>query len=302
MKTVVPNYYKKFHCIAEKCQHSCCIGWEIDIDSASLERYNKLEGDFGKRVRSAICHHGVPHFELGEGERCPFLNGSGLCDMIVELGKQSLCNICADHPRFRNFFERCTEMGIGICCEEACRVVLEETEKFQLDGFCLENYTPAEQKRVLLRQKLVDVAETPNTPLSQRHNKMLQLLHCSMPQKSLANWCKFYLTLERLDDNWTQILQHGVASLQKQPLACPSTNQLPLQQLTIYFLFRHFFTATTAKQQRKALCFAILSANMVANLHALPQNNLPLWEIARMYSAEIEYSTQNVARIFAQFR
>ena len=105
MKTVVPNYYKKFHCIAEKCQHSCCIGWEIDIDSASLERYNKLEGDFGKRVRSAICHHGVPHFELGEGERCPFLNDSGLCDMIVELGEQSLCNICADHPRFRNFFE-----------------------------------------------------------------------------------------------------------------------------------------------------------------------------------------------------
>ena len=32
MKIIAPNYYPAFRCIADKCRHSCCIGWEIDID------------------------------------------------------------------------------------------------------------------------------------------------------------------------------------------------------------------------------------------------------------------------------
>ena len=39
MKEVFPNYYKKFKCIADKCKHNCCIGWEIDIDNDTLEFY-----------------------------------------------------------------------------------------------------------------------------------------------------------------------------------------------------------------------------------------------------------------------
>ena len=33
----VPNYYDKFKCIADRCKHSCCIGWEIDIDDDTME-------------------------------------------------------------------------------------------------------------------------------------------------------------------------------------------------------------------------------------------------------------------------
>ena len=43
MKLYAPSYYKKFKCIADKCEHSCCIGWEIDIDEETLEKYEKLE-------------------------------------------------------------------------------------------------------------------------------------------------------------------------------------------------------------------------------------------------------------------
>ena len=32
MQIIVPDYYKEFSCIADHCRHSCCIGWEIDID------------------------------------------------------------------------------------------------------------------------------------------------------------------------------------------------------------------------------------------------------------------------------
>ena len=86
MKLVAPDYYKEFVCIADRCNHSCCIGWEIDIDEESLERFETLEGDYGPVLRSRIDYEGeVPHFRLGEGERCPFLQENGLCEMILTI-------------------------------------------------------------------------------------------------------------------------------------------------------------------------------------------------------------------------
>ena len=38
MKLYAPEYYKQFQCIADKCTHSCCIGWEIDIDEITDEK------------------------------------------------------------------------------------------------------------------------------------------------------------------------------------------------------------------------------------------------------------------------
>ena len=29
---IVPVYYEKFHCLADHCRRSCCIGWELDLD------------------------------------------------------------------------------------------------------------------------------------------------------------------------------------------------------------------------------------------------------------------------------
>ena len=37
MKIIVPDYYKDFKCLAGDCKHSCCIGWEVDIDADTLE-------------------------------------------------------------------------------------------------------------------------------------------------------------------------------------------------------------------------------------------------------------------------
>ena len=32
MLNTVPDYYKKFSCIADKCPDTCCAGWEIVVD------------------------------------------------------------------------------------------------------------------------------------------------------------------------------------------------------------------------------------------------------------------------------
>ena len=38
-RIVMPDYSEGFRCIAGKCRHSCCIGWEIDIDEKTYEKY-----------------------------------------------------------------------------------------------------------------------------------------------------------------------------------------------------------------------------------------------------------------------
>ena len=45
MKLYAPAYYKEFACIADRCKHSCCIGWEIDVDDDARELYDTLDGD-----------------------------------------------------------------------------------------------------------------------------------------------------------------------------------------------------------------------------------------------------------------
>ena len=104
MLFVVPDFYDDFQCIAGQCRHSCCIGWEIDIDEYSFAYYSGIEGELGQELREKTSAEPTPHFVLDEGERCPFLNESGLWRLILSLGEDSLCDICREHPRFYNEF------------------------------------------------------------------------------------------------------------------------------------------------------------------------------------------------------
>ena len=124
----IPDFYDSFHCIAGKCTDTCCVGWEIDIDENSLKRYATAKGEFGDRLRQNIEEG---HFKLCEGDRCPFLRQDGLCDMICHLGESSLCDICREHPRFVEVYGDIMEKGIGLCCEEAVRLLLNTHETAQ---------------------------------------------------------------------------------------------------------------------------------------------------------------------------
>ena len=130
-----PAYYKKFKCIASDCSDNCCIGWEIDIDRISRARYERVSGSFGDRLREGMTESpdGSCSFCLSEGRRCVFLNKDNLCDIIIELGEDALCQICRDHPRYFEWFDDGTkEGGMGLCCEEAARIILTNEEPFSV--------------------------------------------------------------------------------------------------------------------------------------------------------------------------
>lgn len=135
MKLYAPSYYPSFRCIAGACTHTCCQGWEVDIDEDSLKRFSTYP--------EITCHiitvdaagdtpDEAPHFRLLEDERCPFLNEDGLCRMILDHGEDMLCQICTDHPRFRSYWADRIETGLGMVCEEAARLILSQKEPMSL--------------------------------------------------------------------------------------------------------------------------------------------------------------------------
>lgn len=133
MKTYAPAYYKEFHCTADRCRHTCCAGWDVDIDEESLGKYKAMTGEFAGRLKKCIDFGKDPHFILTPEERCPLLNENNLCELILHEGEEALCQICRDHPRFRNYWTDRIEVGLGMACEEAARLILSQKEPFRLE-------------------------------------------------------------------------------------------------------------------------------------------------------------------------
>ena len=48
--------------------------------------------------------------------------------IFINLGEDRLCDICREHPRFYNWFGDYTEVGLGLCCEEAERLLFSDSK------------------------------------------------------------------------------------------------------------------------------------------------------------------------------
>ncbi len=289
MKICVPDYYNAFACIAADCKHNCCIGWEIDIDKDTYAYYKSVPGAFGARLNSSICAGETPHFALGENERCPFLNKSGLCDIITELGEDKLCQICSDHPRFRNDYDDRTEYGLGLCCEAAAKLILTKREKTELVWQNGDRISTEEAGFFAFRARVLSVLQNREKSMQSRIKTLLAQYDIHLPEKSLAQWCAFYKSLEQLDAAWTERLQTA-----QENAYVPGDAML--EQLACYFIYRHLAGGLEDGRFTERIAFALHATRFIC---ALSTSEADFLEIARMYSAEIEYSEENTEAVLS---
>ena len=250
METLVPANYKDFRCIGSTCRDNCCIGWEIDIDERTAEFYRTVPGELGARLAKDIDWE-QQCFRLGEGERCPFLNKENLCDIIIGLGEEHLCEICDRHPRFRNILPRYAEMGVGLCCEEAVRQLLAYEEQMTLVPGPEIDEEPGEQDSALVmamkkvRQFAFRLVQDRERTMTKRMGLLLSLsrdlwlwqddegigqlelldeyelngIYPLVPAENVEKetvWSEIsdiFLSLERLDENWTASSRCACTSL-----------------------------------------------------------------------------------------
>lgn len=298
-----PKLYEKFKCIADRCRHSCCIGWEIDIDEITLSYYNSLDTQMGKRIRQNI-EGDVPHFVLTEGERCPFLNKNGLCDIITECGEDALCDICRLHPRFSNFFDSFTETGLGLCCEEAVRIVLGEQEKFTLNMPDKESITDEEKEFLSQRSEVFAILQDRDKSIGVRFDTLAKRYGFEF-DFSLSELCRIYLSLERLDENWTGVLESTACYEFDKAIFEEHDFELIFEQLSCYFIFRHLADAMWYGDYCGRIRFTLMSCYLIGALisnHKNENNTITheeIYEIVRMYSSEIEYSEENLEKLLS---
>jgi lysine-N-methylase len=280
-----PDYYDEFKCIAGDCKHNCCIGWEIDVDSDSLAKYNNKEWALKEKLKNNISLEPCAHFILAENERCPFLNSDNLCEIILSGGEDMLCQICKDHPRFYNDVYGITEKGIGLACEAAAKIILTKTEPMRLISEGSETISNAFFES---RNEIVKILQNREKPLKKRINELLDLAKLSSPVGE-KDWVSIFKGLERLDPEWDNYLD--LISYVEEEI--PYGLETHYEQLICYFIYRHLCGALEDNMFSERILFSILSCYFIASINKSGSID-EMIEIARMYSSEIEYSDENV--------
>jgi lysine-N-methylase len=301
MSLFAPAYYPAFRCIAGDCAHSCCIGWEIGIDPATLARYKALPPKERKAIFAhTVTQKGSTTFRLSADGRCPFLNNSGLCRLILTHGEAILCDICREHPRFYNLFSHHTEVGLGLCCEEAARLILTHPDPFAL--ISLEESAqsapadPFEADFFVRREEIFQILCDRSRPLPDRVEQLLAnySLSCQTLFDSDSHWQSVYRALERLHPTWDDAL----AAWEGAPPFPTFPDTVATEQLIAYFLHRHLTGALEDGRYGVRVAFALLSAHVISAIAAAMGGDSPLAtliDVARAYSEEVEYDEDNTA-------
>ncbi len=323
-----PFYYDKFKCIADKCKDNCCIGWEIDIDDTTAQKYRKVTGDFGERLESNIDFSEQPSFILGENERCPFLNSCNLCDIITTLGEDYLCQICNDHPRFYEWFGDIKEGGIGMCCEAAAHIILNFPLPFTYAESPVddEDFVPCDEYLYNLvfglRERIFNLLNDESHSLSFVFSHIIELAaayqecadnNLSEPEmipeisaytSNIEDILRFMTTLEYLSDSRVLILLQAIDRLDElkqnkvQFIADNPFIHLYLRNIAIYYIWRHLLKGIYDGEFYSRVIFAVTNTIITALIWELKWLDSGLSaddcvEIAKDYSKEIEYNEDN---------
>lgn len=297
MKEITLNCFKNFKCKAGECKNNCCIGWEIEIDKQTLKTYKKIKGEFGKKLKQGIDKKRKV-FRKDSCGRCVFLNNDNLCEIILNTGENDLCQVCKVHPRYKCFLSDRTEYGIGLSCEEGVNLLFNYPDNIEeivvFDDGKDENFTEFERVALDFRKKLIDVINDKSTDFNAKIKNVLDLINLKERDFFCTDYRKTFLGLETLCEDWKKILND--TEFKKQfdfDKSCDIKNE----RLITYFIYRHVLTAIDGLDLKTKTLFAVLSVYIINGL-SKGVNGLRYEDICRMYSAEIEYSSDNLNTVF----
>ena len=276
-----PCFYDDFSCLAQHCRHSCCRGWEIDVDENSRQYYQALPGPLGEELRAALQEEdGVWSFRLTEKEDCPFLQADGLCRLILSLGENSLCDTCALHPRFFADAGELELAGLGLCCEAAAALLLNGSGKLRFLNEDDESFT---------LEQMLGLEETlrfvPTTDVAY-YREIFQ----------------HYARCEAIDEDWNRNLSALAADLEsaaeKAKIHAKNYDRELYDRILAYILYRQlehlkkYGLPVLTEYAREAVDFIFLQSAVTGDLK----------ESLRRWSAEIEYSTENAELLLQAHR
>ena len=287
MITIFPTFFPSFACKADKCRHTCCQKWEIDIDEDTARKYRHTSGPLGDELRAWMTtgDEGSTCFRLNDQGYCHFLNEKGLCRLILEMGPSSLCQICRDHPRFYKFTydsqreEDVTLAGTGLACEETVEQLLAEEGEmvFAVKG----------EKGLLSFEDLL-------SRLSLSLPRRLLHFHPSFQKDQVHQVLQLLEETNPIDREWTKSLSfmedHEEELGRKAEHLAESLPPHFLTNLYRYIFYRQL-DECEAYDIEDAACYSSESVTFILLEYARTGN---LIRSVTRWSEQVEYDTENV--------
>ncbi len=166
-KTRTPSYLRSFKCIGSPCEDNCCIGWDVDFDKKTYQKYTQVkDGELGKLFKSCVAPNPESFSDdvdfatvrLKKNKVCAFLNEEHLCKIQVRFGETYLSNVCATYPRYTNVIDGVYEHSATVSCPEAARLILKNPQGIVFE----EGEEPAVSRCILTYE--VDTRERSHPP------------------------------------------------------------------------------------------------------------------------------------------
>lgn len=198
---IEPDFYKDFHCIGGQCSFTCCKEWKIAVDPETKKRWRKLSVPEtvlkSGRVPKHACRSSLDKAQLSQfvmkkdgGEiiellpnmRCPFLEDTELCRLVLDYGEACLSETCHVFPRETHAFADRTERTLVSCCPEIVDrlYTLKELHftnlPYQDRAFLLEGKDKLFQIRNIMMYWLQDAAVSNEVNLKRTFFMLLDLL------------------------------------------------------------------------------------------------------------------------------
>ena len=294
------------------------------IDPETAAYYRQLPGDLGDRLRAALTEDeaGDCCFPLSDGDRCPFLDTDGLCEIHKQLGEAATSLTCREHPRFTEDYGPFREITLSASCPEANRLLLasdapltfreRETDDSIEEG---DGWLPA---LLPLRKRLLDILRDRSHPLYERLRTFLALSLAAqerleeapdtLPASFFQNLRPGALPkmagpglfpdafsvlrqLEPLNADWRPLLDRAAHTPK---IAVPET---ALERIGCYMAFRYLLKCVNDGDllSRAQLCvFAVLVTERLAAVCGLP-------EALRRLACEIGHSEENLDALLDTF-
>ncbi len=324
MKLIMPSYCTAFKCSADSCSDNCCIGWEIDIDDKTADFYSEVKGDFGARLKESIVHGECSSFVL-KGERCPFLNEKNLCEIIINLGEEHLCQICTDHPRYYEWFGEIKEGGVGLCCEEAAKLILTaenpteltESEISDVDSDELDEglfellYEARNIIFSLLMKECGSIKEKVTEMLSfaEQLQENIDNYNDIIPENyevitedegDMLSVLESLTYLDPIDGKWTGYLDLQISTYK----ATENGEDITLYQrnLLIYYIYRYFLKGTFDGEILSKVKLACVSTAVISYLVSRGKADfIEAVNVCKLFSKQTEYSQENIDMLCEAF-
>lgn len=329
MKNTIPFYYKQFRCIADKCPDTCCAGWEIVVDGKSAEKYRRVPGAIGDKLRQAMTEDADGDIIFrSENGRCPFLLESGLCEIYSGLGEEALCATCTRFPRHVTFLGSRTETGISLSCPEAARIIMSGAPSELITEDAPGEIVPSDFDPELyflilsLRKRIFTILDDDSTDIFLRLADVLRLCENAdrfirsgdyseakkyidaftpgeaLPEyrpaaakRALNTFFADHAALEFLDESRRDFL----TGRRKKHSVYPEQNEI--QRLAFYFIYRYLITAVFDGNIMTKIRFCVQAVIVIRELCLFLNdinNRDDRISVMRLYSKEVEHSGENM--------